>query len=97
MDFKILTVGELPSHNHSGSTSSSGNHNHSMTLNNYYFGAATNNHGWGGDDVSNGQYTNYTNTTGAHTHSITINNTGSNSAHNNIQPYVSVYIWKRTA
>ena len=68
-----------------------------MTLNNYFYQAQTSNHGWGGDDVSNGQYTNYTNTTGAHTHSITINNTGGSGTHNNMQPYIAIYIWKRTA
>ena len=33
---------------------------------------------------------------GSHSHSMSINNAGSNTAHNNIQPYISVYIWRRT-
>ena len=35
------------------------------------------------------------NSGGSHQH--TINNTGGDGAHNNMQPYLSVYMWKRTA
>ena len=38
-----------------------------------------------------------TNTTGNHSHTININNTGSSQSHNNMQPYLTVYMWKRTA
>lgn len=98
-----LTVAEMPSHNHVGSTNSTGDHNHGT--------------GWGenGESGSNGRYGSRTNcsgsnqgldndnwefattTNGAHSHTLTINNNGSSKPHNNMQPYVSVYIWKRTA
>lgn len=32
-----------------------------------------------------------------HNHDITFDTIGSNQAHNNIQPYISVYMWKRIA
>lgn len=38
-----------------------------------------------------------TNTTGNHSHTININNTGSSQSHNNMQPYLAVYMWKRVS
>lgn len=39
----------------------------------------------------------YYNINASHNHSVTINNSGSTNAHNNIQPYYVVYMWRRTA
>lgn len=89
----VLTVGELASHNHSASSSTAGSHSHSFTIN----------HGWNGliyiscSDQSWNEGTKSTNDAGSHSHTVTINSTGSNTAHNNIQPYLAVYYWKRTA
>lgn len=33
----------------------------------------------------------------SHGHTVTINSNGSNSAHNNVQPYITAYIFRRTA
>ena len=52
----------------------------------------------GGDDGNRTKdrfITEYTTVGGAHGHNIGINNTGGNVAHNNIQPYLAVYMWKR--
>lgn len=34
---------------------------------------------------------------GAHTHTVNVDSTGGNAPHNNMPPYLSVYMWRRTA
>lgn len=87
-----LTVGELPSHNHTGSTNTAGNHNHAIQCKGES-GASDGVSSW---YARNWQRTEYTDSNGNHTHTVTIGNTGSNQSHNNIQPYIVCYIWYRT-
>lgn len=94
-----LTTGQLPSHNHGGSTANAGGHQHILTGTNW-----TKNLNPGGQNSQSGSggpssvsWTNVDNpnvdTSGVHDH--TINNNGSDAAHNNMQPsIVGRYIMK---
>ena len=91
-------VGELPSHGHSASSDTQGNHSHS------FYGINTptqaDNPGVGAAlhaSATGRTQNNRISTAGAHGHTIYIGNTGSNQAHNNMQPYIAVFMWKRTA
>ena len=83
------------SHNHSASTGSAGKHNHTISpmtyRENYYSGGGKSNAWYAGSSTA------HTNTTGAHTHGVTVNSNGVSGVDRNIQPYLVVNMWKRTA
>ena len=89
-----LTVGELPSHTHMASTNTVEDHTHGINLlrneSNDYSPYATN----GGDSTTANTKTQ---PAGSHSHNIIIGNTGSNTAHNNMMPYIICYIWQRVS
>ena len=87
-----LTVGQLPAHNHSGTTSSAGAHTH-QTTGTLHTGGGSGfpyNAGSGGSDSAWRTTNRATTSAGAHTHSFTTNNTGSGEAHENRPPYLAL-------
>ena len=97
-----LTIPQIPSHNHTGTTDSSGQHTHAITdpghTHAYFNQPNTINPATSltttdvADNVNVNQTTSSSttgisvNSNGAHTHTFTSNNTGGGGPHNNMQP-----------
>jgi len=96
-------------HTYSGSTSSVGDHQHIMSLDGdaggpngpFPFGSSGSTYaGWRGSlTTSNLTSAPLTSAAGGHSHTIsgTTASTGSSGTNANYQPYITVYMWKRTA
>jgi len=81
----------LPSHNHGGLTSTDGAHTHTHDAVREVGGGA-NAYAAGGAPLTPGGTTS---SAGSHNH--TISSQGGGAAHNNLQPYITCYMFKRTA
>ena len=84
----------MPAHNHSAWTDAQGNHNHSITPKT---GRDSSSNISAANSSSHNAGTAYTSYNGNHSHNIGIGNTGSSQAHNNMMPYLAVYMWKRVS
>ena len=90
-----LTVDELPDHRHAFTTDSAGSHNHRAGY--------KRKDAYGKGTFDGQHWSNYnagevrTTSEGAHTHTGTTNGAGGTQPHNNMPPYLTVYMWKRTA
>ncbi len=93
----FLTVGQLPGHNHTGSTSANGSHDHWFY--DYTWSSQSNgNYGrvgsGGGEDSDNGPGSSYGHSTdgaGIHSHSFSTDYTGSGAGIDNKPPYYALY------
>ena len=89
-----LTIDELPDHRHAFTTDSAGSHNHRAGY--------KRKDAYGKGTLDGQHWSNYnagevrTTSEGAHTHTGTTNGAGGNGKHNNMPPYLTVYMWKRT-
>ena len=88
----VLTVPEMPSHAHTGTTNSAGTHNHGGSTgtsapSSWAQGMAAMG---GGNDVSEdaGAHSHTIASDGAHTHTFTTDSTGGDAAHNIMQPTI---------
>lgn len=85
-----LATAEMPSHTHSGSTSSAGAHTH--TVSSGYTST--------GGGATYGDYIPYsgssaTSSAGNHAHAVTVGSTGNGKAFNIMMPYIVRYMWER--
>lgn len=83
------------SHTHTASTATAGSHNHAgviaQSLGGFHPGGFEEGRGSPDWSVSSMAFA------GGHSHTVTVNSTGSSGTDANLQPYITVFMWKRTS
>jgi hypothetical protein len=87
------------SHTHTASTNTTGSHYHSYGADTDYAPnpAPGGNAGVQASDAFQSRIIKSTSSAGNHSHTVTVDSTGSSGTNANLQPYITVYLWKRTA
>lgn len=100
-----LTVDQMPAHDHPADDSAAGGHSHQVYVNGDTNFPLISYPGWSGGNSGQGfsvqgsynGFRTYTGTDGVHDHNIYVYNRGGGQAHNNLQPFITCYVWLRTA
>ena len=85
-------------HSHTASSASAGEHTHTLNIHESLRSSNCCSYSFPQPNGSaNSAQQSSISTAGAHTHGITVDSTGSSGTNANLQPYITVAMWKRTA